>query len=945
MPTEMTDSAKQNAQQDESAVTAVRGGDAERYRELVERHERRVFAVAWSRLGDAALAEEATQEAFIRGYRRLWLLSDGAKFAGWIAAVARNAAINLGLRHRRELNNRERWALEQTPPSSADESPELCTPETLRQALAEMPDAHRECLVLFYLEGKSGAEAAVALGISESAFRVRLHRARAAMRERLEEKLEGSLAKLRPAKTLVPAVMAGVLASSSAKAATAGGTVAVGVGAKILSVVGKTFLFSWFLPLISLIGVLPSLGFAWLFGRMERRNFRDSAGFRPQLHRQFFRSFVWGFPLIVLVVAVLNHSTLAAWGIKGSQLFAVCLLLALTLISGRSLTICRNQFQVGMFAYVMINTVGISALALGWIPQGLAQLPLLVATILFFLIFKKRPARMDYSLFVRGAHGLLKFSDEADDSPQANHFDRQSLLAFARFLGARFLVNNFRWETNKLVLRLPPVGNRFLTNMAGVLMPPINRNCSHILLSWNETVIAHCGKTDSRDLAAMKTGKMTDPRELEEVVAETVHQAWQEFRSGNLQAAERTLGDLPDSEVFVVPPGRAKSTRWWRIFIGALVVLMMAGMTLRFWRPAWMEGLKSVNVTEAQVREFFSLVNTNPNPLVKQTIGGREVMTRKGFEWDPSMPLFTCLVLAETNFFTARGLQAMHTEVFSGLTPKNGGGSDNYWLSVAPLVKRAIIEGWIGWDDVKITPQTVGEYIRQNPKDTGLQFQFEFLLSRARAWSWVDNTGWDVQRAGEYTLSQLRWLRAVNCLDLVDREKLIAQIASVQTLSGTPPGQPPIHDWKDVRGLFFTPCWPALQDTYFSLATLEILGGLDKIDREACIKGILRRHRGKGYFTSPDSGGFNEYHIDGSARDTFAAFESLRILGALDRVKDLEKWQFRVKSSRSSKPGANGVRTLTWDEVEAWVCQQRLEKILRERKQNPQAPVHSLLEP
>ena len=61
--------------QDSAAVSAVRGGDVERYRELVERHERRVFAVAWSRLGDATLAEEATQEAFIRGYRRLWLLA------------------------------------------------------------------------------------------------------------------------------------------------------------------------------------------------------------------------------------------------------------------------------------------------------------------------------------------------------------------------------------------------------------------------------------------------------------------------------------------------------------------------------------------------------------------------------------------------------------------------------------------------------------------------------------------------------------------------------------------------------------------------------------------------------------------------------------------------------------------------------------------------------
>ena len=136
----MTDRAHPTAEQDQSAVAAVRGGDAERYRELVERHERLVYAVAWSRLGDAALAEEVAQEAFIRGYRRLWLLGDGAKFSGWISTITRRLAINFGLRHRRELNKRERWALEHpdfsSPDHSADESDPLHTPETLRQTLA-----------------------------------------------------------------------------------------------------------------------------------------------------------------------------------------------------------------------------------------------------------------------------------------------------------------------------------------------------------------------------------------------------------------------------------------------------------------------------------------------------------------------------------------------------------------------------------------------------------------------------------------------------------------------------------------------------------------------------------------------------------------------------------------------------------------------------------------
>jgi len=185
-----------SAQQDESAVAAVRLGDAERYRDTrrtsrAARVCRRVYAVAWSRLGDAALAEEVTQEAFIRAYRRLWLLGDGAKFAGWVNTIARHMAINLGLRHRRELNKRQALGAGNPENSTAEKQPTKPTRSARRRRCGKRwrnwPAAHRECLVLFYLEGRSGAEAAAALGISEAAMRVRLHRARAAMRERLEK--------------------------------------------------------------------------------------------------------------------------------------------------------------------------------------------------------------------------------------------------------------------------------------------------------------------------------------------------------------------------------------------------------------------------------------------------------------------------------------------------------------------------------------------------------------------------------------------------------------------------------------------------------------------------------------------------------------------------------------------------------------------------------------
>ena len=921
-------------EQDQQAVQAVRGGDAERYRELVERHERRVFALAWSRLGDAALAEEVAQEAFIRGYRRLWLLGDGAKFSGWIAAITRRLAINCGLRNRRELNKRQRWAVEQTA-APADEPAELCPPETLREALAGLPAAHRECLVLFYLEGKSGAEAAAALGISETALRVRLHRARAALRERLEEKLEGSLAKLRPAKTLVPAVMAGVLASSSAKAATAGG-----MGATILAALAKFTPFKWlfaFGPLLfPLIMFLPGLLLHRWQRRDEQRNYRDAKGFRASLHRQIDKSHPLFLLFLFVVLVYLVCMTTSVLNTKNLFLVFGLFALVTTVFAARQLQINRSLFQLGVLLNGLIMGAVFLCVWLGWLSVLIITPTLVLSALLTLLTNRSRPAqtRMDSNLFLRATQGMLPSSDAPGRKELSIRFDRAALRAFARFLGERQLARDFRWRPEGLILYLPGVKSPLRRTWNRIF--PSVRNDSNITLGWDGLVTARCGRIDAAGLRALPSNSVSDLGALEHQVATAVSEAWRNFREGKTALAEKAIGQIPDADIFVVPPTRTRANRWQHIVFGGMmgVSLILLGTVWLF--PEKLSGQKPVSVTEAQVRAFLNDTTPNPNPS-----------PRKYRFNDSAMALWNCLVLPPTNLFSAEGLGAMRAEVLlnSGLTPQIKEEWKPAWLCNSPQVKRAIGGGWIGWDDVNLKPRDVAEFLHGNQKANELQFTLEFLLTHEKAWSWVGNRGWDVERVGYPTLVQLRWLRDVNCLDLVDRAELIRQIASVQVLSGTPPGQPPIHDWRDVRGLFFTPCWPALQDTYYSVAALEILGGLDEIDRRECVRGILRRHHGKGFFDSPSSGSYNEYKIDGSARDTFAAFESLRILGALDRVKDLDKWQFRLASYRSSKRDANGARTLTWDEVEAWVCQQRLARDLAEHKENPAAPWRSLLEP
>ena len=183
---------------DADAIQAVKGGDKNRYAELIARYQRMVYGIAWSRLGDADLCEDAVQETFVKAFRYLLALRNPEKFQGWLARIARNVSTSLLRRHRRELDKRQRWRILQPDApeeeSSADDEEPLT--ETLTKTLADLPARHRECLVLFYLEGKNVREAAAVLGISEAAVKTRLYRARKVLRGKLEERLEASLTTL-----------------------------------------------------------------------------------------------------------------------------------------------------------------------------------------------------------------------------------------------------------------------------------------------------------------------------------------------------------------------------------------------------------------------------------------------------------------------------------------------------------------------------------------------------------------------------------------------------------------------------------------------------------------------------------------------------------------------------------------------------------------------------
>jgi RNA polymerase sigma factor (sigma-70 family) len=197
---------------DGELVERCRKRDADAFGALVTRHQQLVFGVALARCKDPTLAEDVAQEAFVAAWRDLDRLRDGTRVGSWVAGIARNLAANaVRTRARRERAIAEPTPSAETAPTPEDAAVEREDRELLQRALDDIPDTHRETLVLFYLQGQSVAEIASELGITDDLVKQRLSRARRALRDSVAERVESVLTRTR----VSPAFRAGVVAALS----------------------------------------------------------------------------------------------------------------------------------------------------------------------------------------------------------------------------------------------------------------------------------------------------------------------------------------------------------------------------------------------------------------------------------------------------------------------------------------------------------------------------------------------------------------------------------------------------------------------------------------------------------------------------------------------------------------------------------------------------------
>lgn len=200
-------------------VADALAGDTRAFERLVRRHNQRVFRTARAVLGSDADAEDAAQQAWLSIYVHLAQWSGGGSFVSWALQIVVRAA----LRKRSPMSREDELddeRIESPLSSPEDEAHRGEVRRVLERAVDALPSSLRTVLVLADVEGMSGPEIGAALGTSEEAVRVRLHRARRALRTSFDGAFESERRGLYPflgarCDTITQAVMAAIAAGQS----------------------------------------------------------------------------------------------------------------------------------------------------------------------------------------------------------------------------------------------------------------------------------------------------------------------------------------------------------------------------------------------------------------------------------------------------------------------------------------------------------------------------------------------------------------------------------------------------------------------------------------------------------------------------------------------------------------------------------------------------------
>lgn len=163
-------------------VDRARAGDRQAMARLYREHAPHVYAIVRRLAGEDHLAQDLSQEVWIRAFDRLDQFRGDAGFGTWVHRIARNMAIS----HLRRSKRRAEVEAEAAPGETAAPGGDLALERrALEEALERLPPGYRTVLVLHDVEGLTHEEIAESLGVAVGTSKSQLHKARARMRELL----------------------------------------------------------------------------------------------------------------------------------------------------------------------------------------------------------------------------------------------------------------------------------------------------------------------------------------------------------------------------------------------------------------------------------------------------------------------------------------------------------------------------------------------------------------------------------------------------------------------------------------------------------------------------------------------------------------------------------------------------------------------------------------
>jgi RNA polymerase sigma-70 factor (ECF subfamily) len=182
-------------------IAGAQAGDMGAFRQLVERHQRRAFAVAFALVRDENDARELVQEAFLKAYRGLGTFQGSSSFFTWLYRIVHNLGVDLMRRAGRRTTDLDEGRLD------ADEEADLDVPflgrlegadpidvvrrreigARLQTALDALPSYHRAVIVMREIDGMSYEEMAQVMDVSKGTIMSRLFHARQKLQRALAD--------------------------------------------------------------------------------------------------------------------------------------------------------------------------------------------------------------------------------------------------------------------------------------------------------------------------------------------------------------------------------------------------------------------------------------------------------------------------------------------------------------------------------------------------------------------------------------------------------------------------------------------------------------------------------------------------------------------------------------------------------------------------------------